>query len=203
MRRSIIVLAFLLLPVSALGAERPAAVDPARDHIRGRLNARISLIEYGDYQCPFCRKHHPVMLRLSRQYRNDVNWVFRHFPLPFHPLARTAAHAAECAAEQKGNAGFWRFTDTIIRAQNFNAADYAAAHGMDSEAFTTCISDESFRRRVQEDVEDAMNAGVSGTPTTFFWDHETDTVYSIEGAYPISAFRKVIDGILKGESPEQ
>jgi protein-disulfide isomerase len=93
-----------------IAAMRP--VDET-DHVRGPADAKITIIEYSDLECPFCERFHPTMEQLIKEYPNDVRWVYRHFPLAIHPGARAKSHAAECAAEQ---GLFWEFTDTLFKA---------------------------------------------------------------------------------------
>ncbi len=94
------------------GKVRP--VSKTNDHIRGNPNAPVSLIEYSDFECPFCKRFHDTAKQIVQQYGGKVNWVYRHFPLDFHnPAAQREAEAAECAAELGGNEAFWRFTDLI------------------------------------------------------------------------------------------
>jgi protein-disulfide isomerase len=90
-------------------------VDPATDHIRGKANAPVTVIEYTDFECPFCIRHQKTMSQLLRKYRGSVNWVTRPFPLPFHAGAEAKAVAAECVASLKGNNAFWRFHDQIFK----------------------------------------------------------------------------------------
>lgn len=85
------------------------------DHILGNKDALVSVIEYSDYQCPFCKNFHPTVKRALAEYGDDINWVYRHFPLEtIHPEARPMAHAAECVADLKGNEAFWQFSDLLF-----------------------------------------------------------------------------------------
>ncbi len=85
------------------------------DHMLGNANASVTLIEYSDFQCPYCKTFHPTVKRVLADYGDQVNWVYRHFPLEtIHPNARPMAHAAECVAEAKGNDAFWQFSDLLF-----------------------------------------------------------------------------------------
>lgn len=88
------------------------------DHIRGNPNAPITLVEFSDFECPFCRRFHPTVQQAMAEYGDQIRWVYKHFPLDqIHPQARPAAEASECIAEQKGDEGFWQFTDAIFKIQ--------------------------------------------------------------------------------------
>lgn len=100
-------------PNTGLVADQFAAISDS-DHIRGNKNAGVILVEYSDYECPFCRRFHPTMLQLSKDYGNKISWIYRHYPLSFHPSAQPSAEAAECVAELKGNDAFWEFSDKMF-----------------------------------------------------------------------------------------
>src|SRR3989344_4864332 len=94
--------------------EQMAAIT-SEDHIRGNPNAEVTIVEYSDYECPFCKSFHPTMQRIVDEYGDKVAWVYRHFPLDsIHSKARPEAVAAECAAELGGNDAFWKFTDRFF-----------------------------------------------------------------------------------------
>lgn len=89
-------------------------IDFETDHILGDKSARVAIIEYSDYQCPFCHRVHPTYQQIMEEYDGKVMWVFRHFPLSFHPEAMPLAIASECVATLKGNDAFWKFTDDLM-----------------------------------------------------------------------------------------
>ncbi len=95
-------------------------VDFAKDHFLGSKDAKLALIEYTDYQCPFCHRVHPTLQQMLKQYDGKVVWVLRHFPLSFHPNAIPLATAAECANEIAGPEAFWNFTDKVMVNDNVN-----------------------------------------------------------------------------------
>jgi len=113
-------------------------VDPAVDNIRGDKGALISVIEYGDFECPFCGRHHGTMKQLVEEV-DDVNWVYRHYPLPFHTNAQKAAEASECAADQ---GKFWEFADKIFEggAGGDSLTSYATDLGLNASDFSDCLS---------------------------------------------------------------
>jgi protein-disulfide isomerase len=88
------------------------------DYVKGNVSAPVTIVEFSDFQCPFCQRFHPSVQQIVNEYGDQVKWVYKHFPLDqIHPQARPAAEAAECVAEQKGNEGFWEFTDTLFEIQ--------------------------------------------------------------------------------------
>ncbi|MEK7510134.1 MAG: thioredoxin domain-containing protein [Patescibacteria group bacterium] len=98
----------------------PAGVTVTEnDHIRGSFNAPVTLVEFSDFQCPFCARFHPTVQQALQEYGDKVRWVYKHFPLDqIHPQATPAAEASECIAEQKGNEGFWEFADAVFENQD-------------------------------------------------------------------------------------
>lgn len=95
-------------------AGKVVPVDFDKDHITGSHDAKIAIIEYTDYQCPFCHAVHPTHQQLMKKYDGKVMWVMRHFPLSFHPEAMPLAIGAECANQLKGNDAFWKYTDKVM-----------------------------------------------------------------------------------------
>ena len=143
-------------------------VDPAHDHIRGPADAPITLVEYGDYECPYCGQAEPVIRELLADF-GDVRYVWRHLPLSdVHPQAQLAAEAAEAAAAQ---GKFWEMHDLLLaHQQELRVRDlvrYAEQLGLDVERFREDLRRRRYDRRVAEDVESADLSGVSGTPTFF------------------------------------
>lgn len=177
------------------------------DHIRGNKDATISLIEYSDYECPFCKKFHPMAQEVMRMYGNDINWVYRHYPLDFHdPMATNEAMASECVAELGGNDAFWEYTDLIYTRTKSNGhglaledlPKMAAEVGVNSEAFQKCLDSGKYRSKVQKDIAEGSNAGVQGTPGSILVNNKTGEAILIEGAQdPTRYFKPAIDQLLK------
>lgn len=152
-----------------------APVDVATDYIRGAEDTAFTLIEYSDYECPFCKRFHPT----AREFieRNpDVSWVYRHFPLNFHnPGAQKQAEAAECAGELGGNDHFWRYTDLIYERTRSNGKGFpvenlvplAVEIGLDEAAFASCFDSEKYRDKVLKQFANGQASGVTGTPGSF------------------------------------
>jgi Na+/H+ antiporter NhaA len=146
-----------------------APVDPERDHIRGDDDAPVTLVEYGDFECPFCGRAEPVLRQLLNEFGNDLRFVFRHLPLSdVHPRAQLAAEAAEAADDQ---GAFWEMHDLLFERQDAleprNLVEYARELGLDVDRFTEQLRRHEHAGRIASDVDDADLSGVSGTPTFF------------------------------------
>ncbi|HEX5040085.1 MAG TPA: Na+/H+ antiporter NhaA [Candidatus Limnocylindria bacterium] len=144
-------------------------VDPTRDHIRGASDAPVTLLEYGDYECPYCGRAAPAVKALLDRFDGQVRFVFRHLPLSdVHPHAALAAEAAEAAGAQDA---FWAMHDVLFANQDaLQPADllsYAAELGLDAQQFERDLRASRFTPRVAQDVNSAEEAGVAGTPTFF------------------------------------
>jgi Na+/H+ antiporter NhaA len=143
-------------------------VDPNRDHLRGPVEAPVTVVEYGDFECPYCGRAEPVVRELLGDF-GDVRYVWRHLPLTdVHPHAQLAAEAAEAAADQ---GAFWEMHDLLLAHQDALEPDdlvgYADQLGLDTERFEKTLSEHAATPRVAEDVDSADLSGVSGTPTFF------------------------------------
>jgi protein-disulfide isomerase len=180
-------------------------IDKENDHIRGNPDAQITIIEYSDFECPFCGRFHPTAKELVVNYNEDVNWVYRHFPLSFHdPNATTQAMATECVADIAGNEAFWKMTDSIYENTNGNKSgpmgselvDLAVDAGADRDQFQECLDTEKFKNAIQSDLTQGSKAGVNGTPGNFIINNKTQEVLAIPGAQPYQALQAVIDEML-------
>src|SRR5205823_4602846 len=143
-------------------------VDPERDHVRGPIDAPVTLVEYGDFQCPYCGQAEPVVRELLRDF-GDVRYVWRHLPLSdIHTHAQIAAEAAEAAAAQ---GSFWEMHDLLLDHQDRlglrDLAGYAEQLGLDVEGFIADVESQAGAARIAEDIDSADLSGVSGTPTFF------------------------------------
>jgi Na+/H+ antiporter NhaA len=155
-------------------------VDPERDHVRGPMNAPVTVVEYGDFECPYCGQAEPVVRELLRDFA-DVRYVWRHLPLnDVHPNAQLAAEAAEAASDQ---GAFWEMHDFLLDHQDALApADliaYGEQLGLDLDRFTDDLRTHSGAARVAEDVDSADLSGVSGTPTFFINGRRHQGAYDI------------------------
>jgi Na+/H+ antiporter NhaA len=156
-------------------------VDPERDHIRGPMEAPVTVVEYGDFECPFCGRAEPVVRELLQEF-GDVRYVWRHLPLSdVHPNAQLAAEAAEAAAAQDA---FWEMHDLLFQHQEAlgpsDLIDYAEGLGLDGQRFSTDLREHLGASRVADDVDSADLSGVTGTPTFFVNGRRHHGAYDIE-----------------------
>src|SRR3989344_4918277 len=182
------------------GAQAPTAatnvrVPSAQDHIVGSPAAPLVLIEYSDFQCPYCNVVHPTLKRIVEESNGQIAWVYRHLPLEsIHPSAKPAAIASECVAEQLGNDGFWKFADIIFANQGKMSADYyvqtAVQLGADKSKFNSCVSSDKYASRVDADTQEAQANGGNGTPYTVLYDTKGQS--GVSGALPYDMFTSVI-----------
>jgi protein-disulfide isomerase len=157
-------------------------VDPARDRVRGDENAPVTLVEYGDYQCPYCGQAEVVIRELLDSFGDDLRYVWRHLPLnDVHPNAEMAAEAAEAAAAQ---GAFWEMHDLLLDHQDaIEAKDlikYAEQLGLDVERFADDLRRRERAERVAEDVATADSSGVAGTPTFFINGRRHQGAYDVD-----------------------
>jgi protein-disulfide isomerase len=140
-----------------------------RDHSLGPADAPVTLVEYGDYECPYCRAAHQVVKTISHAMPDRLRFVYRNFPLTtVHPHAALAAQAAEAAALQ---GAFWELHDTLYDHQDalelVDLGQYAVAHGLELDQFVADMASEEVMNRVKEDFRGGVHSGVNGTPTFF------------------------------------
>lgn len=176
----------------------------SKDHIRGNKNAKLSLVEYSDLECPFCKRFHPTMQELLKTYGDKIRWVYRHFPLSFHANAQKEAEATECVAELGGNDAFWSYVDKMFEKTTSNGTGFALDQlgllarevGVNQSAFQSCLDNGKYEQFVKDQIADGASGGVNGTPSTFLIDANGKSQI-IVGAQPIESFKTAIDAALK------
>ena len=173
---------------------------PDEDHWFGPEDAQYVLVEYSDFECPFCGSFAPTLEQLKTEYP-DMGFVYRHFPLSFHALAQPTAEASECVADLGGNDAFWQFHDDVFAAMpNVTVeglGDFAAGAGVNQAAFQTCLDAGTFTEKVQAQFSEGQTAGVAATPTSVIYDTETGETALVEGALPFDQVKGIIDGFVK------
>lgn len=166
------------------------SIDPAR--VRGDARAPVTIVEFSDFQCPFCQRVQPTLQEILAKYPGKVNLAYRDFPLvQIHPNAHRAAEASRCAGEQ---GKFWEYHDVlyvnITKLAEDDLAEHAKSVGLDGLKFAMCLSSGRYRASVDEDMRAGANTGVTGTPAFIV------NGVVLEGAQPMSAFQEVIDAEL-------
>ena len=165
----------------------------------GPADAPITIVEFSDYQCPFCRRWHAEVYEpLLAAYPGQIRLVYRHLPLTsIHPDAMSAAEAAMCAGEQDA---YWPYHEKLFGSEslgNSTYVQYAQDLNLNMGTFEACLSDHKYQQAVQEDSDFALNLGIRSTPTFFI------NGLAVVGAQPLDVFKQVIDKELAGEIPTQ
>lgn len=172
-----------------------AEVDVAGAPVRGDVAAPVTIVEYSDFHCPFCRRVQPTLTALLDKYKGQVRLVYKHLPLDqLHPNARRVSEASYCAARQDK---FWAFHDAVYadtgsEANDATLARFATAAGLDAAAFTSCLAGPEARAAVARDLAEGEALGLSSTPGFFVNGRE------VRGAQPLEAFTAIIDEELRG-----
>ena len=175
-----------------------------KDHIYGNPNAPIMIVEYSDFDCPFCKNFHETMQKIMETYGKDgkVAWVYRQFPLKqLHPNSPKVSAASECVASLGGNDAFWKFANLLIGDRGVNEPtnltklpEYAVTAGVDKAKYTACVEAGTFDAKITEDVAAAMKAGARGTPYSVMIVGDQQGV--IDGAQPYDVVKKMVDTML-------
>lgn len=175
-----------------------------KDHIKGDKNATVVLIEYSDFECPFCKRFHPTMQQAMDEYQGKVKWVYRHYPLPFHQNAQMEAEASECANEQGGNEAFWKYGDALYEKTSSTGTSFtkeqlvamAGEQGLDTAKITECLDSGRMKKVVTDQMTGGQKAGIEGTPGTFILNTATKKVELVPGALPYEDLKKSIEKVL-------
>jgi len=176
------------------------------DRILGNPDAKIVIVEYSDTECPFCKRFHQTLQQIMTNYGKDgsVAWVYRHFPIAsLHAKAQKEAEATECAAEQGGNAMFWKYIDRVYEiTPSNNGLDPAQLPiiakdlGLDVTAFNTCLSSGRMAARVKTQYDEGVVAGARGTPYSVLIT-KNENIPITQGALPYENMKAIIDSLLK------
>ncbi len=187
--------------VVSAGKVRP--VDDT-DFTRGNPNAPILMIEYSDYDCPFCKQYHDTMNQIMNEYgvTGKVAWVFRQFPLQqLHPNSPKISEAALCVGELGGNDAFWKFSDMIFGGRTIDEATnvtklvtYAEAVGINKENYISCVESKKMEERVLKSIEDGYNSGARGTPYTILIVGNQQAV--IDGAQSYETVKGIVENLI-------
>ena len=186
-------------------AQYPLASEDVPDdkNIYGNINARFTLVEFSDLECPFCKRFHDTPKKIVEASKGMINWQWKHLPLDFHnPAAKRQSLAAECVREQKGNKAFWVFLDDVFNKSRGNGqgvedlASLVSGVGANVTEAQKCISNGSYSDKIAEDIKQATNHGINGTPATFIVDNSTGRTQLLGGAQPPQAIMAVIQRMI-------
>ncbi len=193
----------------------PSAEDPeltlanirpieTTDHLRGNPDAPIVILEYSDLECPFCKLFNNTMLQIMEEFSpsGQVAWVYRHFPLRIHPKASIEAEAAECVAELGGEDAFWEYHDRIFEVTPSNNGldlaqlpQLAIETGVNATDFTNCLESHRHQQRIEDDSQNAIDSGATGTPFNVLYDRDGKPHF-LGGAVPLEDLRALIQSLL-------
>lgn len=170
------------------------------EHIVGSANAPIVLVEYSDFQCPFCSMIYPSLKNIVNASNGQIAWVQREFPLTsIHPQAEPAALAAECISHLVGNDAYWKYADAVFANQASLTPQYSAQLakelGADPAKFAQCVSNKTYQGAIDTDTSEAQANGGQGTPFTVVVNTKTHKMVPVSGALPQAQIEKIIDSI--------
>lgn len=176
------------LPILAVGSDDDPSIGPD--------NAPITIVEFSDFQCPYCQRSVGLLKELRRIYGDKIRVVYRDYPGPNHPFAAPAAEAAQCAGEQSR---FWEYHDSLFDRQTTGKGwDFLALAkelGLQQESFASCLKSGRFREEVAKDLQEGFKLGITSTPTFFINGRP------LIGAQPLAAFQTIIDSLLNQQVP--
>lgn len=183
---------------------------PGDKSIYGNVEARFTLLEFSDTECPYCQRFHDTPKQIVDNSKGNVNWQWKHLPLGFHnPAAKQQAIAAECVREQKGNKAFWVFLDDVFKQTQLNGQGVSDMTGLldgigvDAKEVQECIQSGRFEDKVEADILQATNNGISGTPATVVVDNYTGRTQLMGGAQPPEAIMSMVRKMVELDREQQ
>lgn len=183
---------------------------PGDKSIYGNVEARFTLLEFSDTECPYCQRFHDTPKQIVDNSKGNVNWQWKHLPLGFHnPAAKQQAIAAECVREQKGNKAFWVFLDDVFKQTQLNGQGVSDMTGLldgigvDAKDVQECIQSGRFEGKVEADILQAANNGISGTPATVVVDNYTGRTQLMGGAQPPEAIMSMVRKMVELDREQQ
>jgi protein-disulfide isomerase len=175
--------------------KNPVKIEIAGSAVHGPENAKVTIFEFSDFQCPYCKRGYDTMKELAQAYPNDVKFVFKNLPLPFHPHAKPAATAAIAAGKQ---GKFWEFHDALFENQaNLGDKFYletAQKLGLNMDKFKKDLTSPEIAKQIEDEMAAGSKNGIQGTPGYFV------NGVAVKGAYPASHFKMIIDRWLSGKA---
>lgn len=174
-----------------------------KDWVKGNKNAKVSVVVYTDTECPFCKRHHPVLNQLLDTYKDKINLVYRAFPLvQLHSKAPKEAEAIECAGDQGGSEAAWKYLDKIFEVTPSNdgldpaqLSVIAGQVGLNVDKFKSCYDSGKFTSKIKKSTDEAVAAGARGTPYNVIL--AGDQKIPVSGALPLENFKQILDPLVK------
>lgn len=167
-------------------------------YVSGNKDAKVSVIEFSDVECPFCQRHvnNGTLDQVNEKYGDDVNVIYAHFPLSFHPHAQKAGEAIECAGDIGGEEAFFTYKKALFAKGGKPTLDVvetvATEEGFEAEAFMACVNGGDFAQKVLDQMAFGRKMGVTGTPGNIVMNNETGEYQKVSGAVPATAFDPAI-----------
>lgn len=192
-------------------AKKARKVNTQTEPVYGVPDAPITIIEYSDFECPYCKSFFDTPKKVADDMPGKVNVVWRQFPLPFHePVASKEAGASICAYQQGGSAAFWKYADGIFKATKINGQgipakegddpllNLAGDQGLNKGKFKECMAKtDALKKIIDADIEDGRTAGINGTPGVIIINNKNGKVNILAGALPVDAVKEAIRAIEK------
>lgn len=179
----------------------------SEDHILGNPDAQLTIIEFSDTECPYCKNFHATIVKIMDEYgkTGKVRLVYRHFPLDaLHDKTRKEAEATECAADLGGNEKFWAYINHLYEiTPSNNGLDpaelpkIATYVGLDKTAFESCLTSGKFASKVEANYQDGLSSGIEGTPYSVIINSKDGKKYPLSGAFPYQQVKLAIDQLLE------
>lgn len=176
-----------------------------KDYVRGAKNPKITIVEYSDPECPFCKMFHETLTEIMKTFPNDVKWVYRHLPLDIHPKAQREAVAMECAGELGGQEGFWKYLDRLMEVTPANnGLDpkelYAIASHvkLDKTKFAECLDSTRYNEKITAQTDDAIKNGGNGTPFSVIIGPD-QKMYPLKGYVEAKELTRGLKALLEGK----
>lgn len=188
-------------PVTAENTPSPVSED---DYIRGNPNAPILMVEYSDYDCPFCKSYHQTMNQIMNEYgiTGRLAWVYRQFPLTqLHPNSQKISEGALCVGDIGGNDAFWKFTETVFASRDIEEqtnitllSQYAEEAGVSREEYQSCINSGRMKEKLTRQLKDGFDSGARGTPYTVLIVGNQQAI--ISGAQPYETVKGIVQNLI-------
>lgn len=188
-------------------ASEMAAPDISKEHVLGNPDATVSMIEYSDFECPFCKRFHETPQEVQKKFGEQVNLIYRSMPLSFHGEAAVLeARAGECAARVGSNKVFWEYGNDLFKYSESNGKGLgdnqsiytlASKYKLDKSKFKACLDDPATQKQIDDNLKSASDLGISGTPTTIVRNNKTGATEVVVGARSADQLEAAVNKVLK------